>query len=268
MPTNTKKLGNKVIKWKQNDDRTFSGGVVSNGKMSELIHDENEERLLTRLHNEAGKLEPSYFGMDGAIARFCEFMPGGFKGQIVEKERDYKVHAHETLNSILSAEQALEASEDDAARLLSASKVWINLLSPYESMHLKDCLKSPTAAKFLRAAAQFASGDVNSAAAAMHQAIKAHGPLTWPTATYFPFLWDPDQHMFLKPGVTRDFAERVGHPFQYVYESAITREVYASLLDLTNFTKQAIQDLQPRDNIDVQSFIWVVGAYTEADKPQ
>ena len=73
--------------------------------------------------------------------------------------------------------------------------------------------------------------------------------------------------MFLKPTVTRDFAQRVGHDFQFAYDSAIEGSVYASLLNLAKTTKQAIAALKPRDNIDVQSFIWVVGAYTDGDKP-
>jgi hypothetical protein len=40
--------------------------------------------------------------------------------------------------------------------------------------------------------------------------------------------------------------------------------VYDSLLDLARRTATELADLQPRDRIDVQSFIWVVGAYDEA----
>jgi len=44
--------------------------------------------------------------------------------------------------------------------------------------------------------------------------------------------------------------------------------MYDSLLDLAKRTEQAIADLHPHDRIDVQSFIWVVRAYTEANLPQ
>jgi hypothetical protein len=267
MGTQEKQLGNSKIKWKNNPDGTFSGVVISNGKAGEQLHDDDEHRLITRLQNEAGTLEPNYFGMDGAIARFLEFMPGGFEGeQNLKNERKYKLRAHEELNEVLTVGQAGEATVDDAARLRDAP-VWINILSQFESMHLKDCIEGPLGVKFLRSAAQFAGGDVNAASAAMQQAMKLHGPMSWPIATYFPFLWEPERHMFLKPMVTLDYAQRIGHPFQYVYEPDISREVYDSLLELAQSTKQAIEHLNPRDNIDVQSFIWVVGAYTDADKP-
>ena len=65
--------------------------------------------------------------------------------------------------------------------------------------------------------------------------------------------------MFLKPTVSVDFAERVGHPFSHVYEPRIKMDVYDSLLDLTRRTEMELADLCPRDRIDIQSFIWVIG---------
>ena len=71
--------------------------------------------------------------------------------------------------------------------------------------------------------------------------------------------------MFLKPEATQDFAVRVGHHFASAYESALDFDVYRSLLDLAEWTEKEISDLKPSDRIDVQSFFWVVGAYTEGD---
>lgn len=68
--------------------------------------------------------------------------------------------------------------------------------------------------------------------------------------------------MFLKPEVTKDYAARIGHSFQHDYQSSLEYEVYESLLDLTAQTNSALKsaNLPPRDNIDTQSFIWVIGA--------
>lgn len=68
--------------------------------------------------------------------------------------------------------------------------------------------------------------------------------------------------MFLKPEVTIDFAERVGHPFASVYEARLDPTIYGSLLDLTAKTTVELATLEPQDGIDVQSFIWVIGKYT------
>jgi hypothetical protein len=67
--------------------------------------------------------------------------------------------------------------------------------------------------------------------------------------------------MFLKPEVTRDFAARVGHRYAFDYSADLDAAVYDSLLDLTAKTTAELAELRPRDRIDVQSFIWVIGGY-------
>jgi hypothetical protein len=74
--------------------------------------------------------------------------------------------------------------------------------------------------------------------------------------------------MFLKPTVTADFADRVGHDFHHRYEAEPNEDTYLALLDLVTATRMAITSLEPRDNLDIQSFIWVVGEYREEDKPE
>ncbi|HEX5958890.1 MAG TPA: hypothetical protein VFY92_09580 [Hyphomicrobiaceae bacterium] len=71
--------------------------------------------------------------------------------------------------------------------------------------------------------------------------------------------------MYLKPEAMKDFAQRVGHRFVHDYKPRLDVRVYESLLDLASRTAKEIEDLKPRDRIDVQSFIWVVGKYKEGD---
>jgi hypothetical protein len=265
--THSEKYGKSTLRWQIDKAGGFSGVVVADRKTSAVFHDEDEQRLLARLRNEAGKLHPHYIGMQGAIDRFLEFMPNGFEGDHSDQsESSYKRAAHRLLNATVPLEQARNADEKDAERV-RAAPVWINLLSPYESMHLKEALEGPSGDAFLQGAASFANGEFDAGAARMESAMKAHGRLTWPTATYFPYLWNPEKHMFLKPVVTCDFAERIGHPFQHEYEAGVSSGVYESLLDLANFTLNEIRPLGARDFIDVQSFIWVVGAYSDEAKP-
>jgi hypothetical protein len=83
--------------------------------------------------------------------------------------------------------------------------------------------------------------------------------------TYLPFLWRPDVHMFLKPTITQEFAARVGHGFARDYAPDLDIAVYDSLLDLVARTRAELAPLAPQDGIDVQGFMWVVGAYDETD---
>lgn len=82
--------------------------------------------------------------------------------------------------------------------------------------------------------------------------------LTWPLVTVFGFIAQPDQHMFLKPTVTRAAARAYG--FELAYAARPTWEIYASLLAFAKRVRLDLRDLRPRDMIDVQSFIWVQGS--------
>jgi hypothetical protein len=145
-----------------------------------------------------------------------------------------------------------------------------NLLSPFEKIRLQDVLRGPSADTFIRAAAKFALGDTEIALAEMERVLRPKDAAKWTVVTYLPFLWRPDTHMFLKPMVTTDFAERVGHHFAQDYEANLKVSVYESLLDLVAKTEGELADLRPHDRIDIQSLIWVVGDYkddTEKPKP-
>ena len=267
MATQSLSYGKSTLRWQADKQGGYSGTVISNGKRGEILADEDEKRLLSRLKNEAGKLHPHYVGMQDAINRFLEFMPGGFDGvRSEEMEGEYKRKAVASLKDVLPLDAALSATTEDALRVRKSS-VWINILSPYESMHLKEAMEGPNGADFLRAAAKFARRDYAGGGAEMEKAMGKHGRVSWPTATYFPYLWQPDEHMFLKPVVTCDFAERIGHPFQHEYEPGISAGVYESLLDLAKTTLAALKPHGAQDFVDVQSFIWVVGAYQEENKP-
>lgn len=46
-------------------------------------------------------------------------------------------------------------------------------------------------------------------------------------------------------------------------DAGLRYEVYESLLDLAGSIRSHFPDLQPRDNIDIQSVIWIVGNYRD-----
>ncbi|HEY2048593.1 MAG TPA: hypothetical protein VGH03_04575 [Caulobacteraceae bacterium] len=230
---------------------------------------EDADRVWTRLHDEVTKKSVSYFGYEGAKTRFLKYFPGGFAsdayvgsgGKNGTGERAYKLAAKARLEAKVTPEAAATGSGFGEA--VTQAFVGTNLLEPkFELPKVGEIMRGARGDAFIRGAARFTLGDIKGGLAEMEAAARPHEAAKWTLVTYLPFLWRPETHAFLKPQVTKDYAERVGHRFADVYEPALRPEIYASLLDLYAKTGAAIADMNPRDNIDVQSFIWVVGKYT------
>ena len=241
----------------------YAGIVIRDGVASKPLHGEDATALWLELIEDLDRSSVSYFGFDGARARFSRLFPEGFKGAPYRShERDYKQRASEQLRANVPLEVAAEATSaecDLIAKVYSRT----NLLAAVEQARTREVLKSEHGPGFVRGAAAVAMGDVGAGLAAMQSAMKPFGQPSWPAATYLPYLWRPESEMFLKPRVTVDFAERVGHSFARDYASTFTEPVYRSLLSLVADTRREIESLSPADNIDVQSFIWIIGAYDE-----
>jgi hypothetical protein len=141
-----------------------------------------------------------------------------------------------------------------------------NLLFSFEKMALRDAVKSEAGAKlFAQGLYDFLHGPGGDAArferwvatVAKLPRIKTR-VLTWPVATVFGFIAQPDRHLFLKPMVTRRAAERYGYPFRYV--SRPNWETYADALEFAGTVKRDQRELKPKDMLDLQGFIWVQGS--------
>lgn len=257
----TAKLGNVELRLVEKDKR-FIGLVFAGGPAKVQIEGESADDVWRRLHDEAGKANPKYFGFDGARARFLRFFPNGFQSAgYTGEERDYKVAAKQKLDASAPLERAV--TETGFGEAVLAVFRATNLLSPFEKTRLQDVLRGPAADPFIQAAARFTLGAGKQALVDMEHALKPHDSAKWTVATYLPFLWRPEDHMFLKPEVTKDFAARVGHRFASDYAPGLDLAVYDSLLDLVARTEVELAEFGQRDRIDVQSFIWVIGDYKD-----
>lgn len=245
-------------------DGTYIGVIfAADGTQKTRIDGDDADDVWRRLHDEAGKANPKYFGFDGALARFLHFFPNGFHSDgYTREERDYKIKAKTKLDSAAPLTSAVNGIGYGEAVLVAFRGT--NLLSPFEKVKLQDVLRGPSADPFVQAVARFTLGDTKSALIDMDRILRPHDSAKWTVVTYLPYLWRPEAHMFLKPEVTKDFSARIGHRFSNDYQARLDISVYESLLDLVAFTEEKLRDLEPRDRIDVQSFIWVVVDYNEA----
>jgi hypothetical protein len=238
---------------------------IDASRRSALISGDDVDEIWERLVVEVGRQAAEHVGYDGAINRFTRIFPDGFTDRhYIEMERAYKMSAIDKLAAAAPVEDAVNGKVDPEAVLRASST---NMLFRSESIALRAILLHAKGPAFLQAAAGMALGDIKAGLAAMTRIATDVDRKSWPLVTYLPFLWQPDQHMFLKPTVATGFAERVGHRFAHDYASDIKPDIYAALLNLTEETRAAIAALKPADNVDVQSFVWAVAKYTDDDVP-
>lgn len=206
-----------------------------------------------------------------ARSKFLKFFPKGFQDEkYFAWERGYKWRAHERWEEALPRRVYRELLENGefseiAARALK-SLSGTNLLFSFENMALRDALKSQEGAK------QFAEGlfDFLYGRSAMRKRFedwcdvvaslpkKQSRVFTHPVVTVFGFVAQPETHIFLKPNVTRTAALRYGFDLQY--HSRPSSETYESLLEFGAAIRRDLAGLEPRDMIDIQSFIWALGS--------
>jgi hypothetical protein len=203
--------------------------------------------------------------------KFLRYFPDGFEDETyLDWERDYKAEAHQQWNAQLGRGEFRRLLEEGEHEEVAARAVRIeartNLLFSFEKMALRDAVKSAAAAKrFSEGLFEYVYGQADLpmrferfTATIESLPRKQTRVLTWPLHTVFGFIARPDEHIFLKPRVTRLAAEE--YAFDFVYKSRPNWETYRSLLDFAEQVRRDLADLRPRDYIDLQSFIWVLGS--------
>jgi hypothetical protein len=205
--------------------------------------------------------------------KFLRTFPDGFRDETyLDWERNYKAEAHarwvellgpEAYRALLRAGRHSEVAAN-AVRIESRT----NLLFSFEKMALRDAVRTPRGARiFAEGLDEFLHGTGGgSPRARFERWCDAVGSLprrqtrvlTWPVVTVFGFIANPKAHVFLKPNVTRVAAREYGYEFEY--RSRPNWETYADLLRFAAVVRRDLADLRPRDMIDIQSFLWVLGS--------
>lgn len=90
--------------------------------------------------------------------------------------------------------------------------------------------------------------------------------LTKALPTYFLFLWKPEKHFFVKPSNVKQFLDRLGLKILR-HGQDLDSAIYADVLAAMREVAEGLADLQPRDMIDVQSFVFVSTTRTGGIEP-
>ena len=238
----------------------YVGAVFVDNELESRFDGEDPDAVFAEAVAAALRTSGAYVGYDGAIQRFLGFFPGGFTDpRYLEQEREYKLAAAARLRDGAALAACVDASEPECA---AATHVFgTNMLSRFENARARECLKGPHGQQYLQGAARFTRGERQAGLEAMASALRHYGNASWPLFTFLPYLWAPEEVMFLKPEATLAFATSVGDPFPQTYRAGPHMDTWAALEAMTEKTTRELAGLAPRDRIDVQSFIWVVGNY-------
>ena len=205
-----------------------------------------------------------YRSMTQSIKDFLNGYPGGFYGdRYFREERDYKVRAHELAAANLRRTELeplkVRGAFPDICRRAMQVANKTNLIFPNEKMALKNGLK-PAGREEAFAVALYSllhgEDELPSRFQRFASVLEDMGAGKWTVATYFPFLLDPDQHQFIKPAYIRNAASVCA--FDIEYTPTLAWAAYQRMLRFSDYLKSELATLKPRDNIDVQSFMWAI----------
>ena len=224
-------------------------------------------------------MESGFRRRQRARQQFLHVFPGGFTDErYLAWERDYKVDAHRRWQQEIGGKAALRAALDEGRHEeIAAAAARIEgprpLLFSFEKMALRDAVvrSTPGARSFSEGLYDWFYGPGSEQARFERWADVVRGlprrqtrVATWPLVTVFGFIALPKRHMFLKPLTTKRAAAAYGFPLPY--HSQVDWSTYSSVLDFARTVRDDIADLNPRDMIDVQSFLWVLGSDEYADE--
>jgi hypothetical protein len=196
--------------------------------------------------------------------------PLGFRDEKYEHwERGYKAAAagewEHQLNEAEFARLLGWGDFEEIARRALRVESATNLLFSFEKMALRDASRGEGAQPFAEGLFEYLHGE-RSMERRMARFAGVLGSLprkqtrvvTWPVLTIFPFLAHPKSEIYLKPTVTRAAAAAYGFPLDY--HAPPEWSTYASVMSLVETVRRDLRDLKPRDMVDIQSFLWVLGS--------
>jgi hypothetical protein len=245
------------------DGRHVGIGYGPKGEVVAQTEGETLEDAEVELRGELLKHSGDFVGIDQAKKVFRKAFPDGFKDAFLEfDERRYKMAAHQKAAQLLAKERldALLLANDHGEVIASAKRTFTNLIFPNEAMKFGDFAKSTKAphVAFAEALRELLWGaEFDRAFDEIADMLRPYGAAKWTTLTYWPFMTHPETHIFMKPEVAMECAWRLADDFGY--ESDPQAAIYRRFQAFAERLRDGIADLEPRDFIDVQTFMYVVG---------
>ncbi|MDQ6958028.1 MAG: DUF3553 domain-containing protein [Mariprofundaceae bacterium] len=238
--------------------------MLNHASLVKVEGDEAKSLFLDNLAVEKEGKVKRFRSLTDAMDSFNQLFPEGFhEGDFDEWERDYKVQGHKLMLEILDKSDFAKLLDkenyqeicDRAMRVVNK----LNLIFPNEKMALKDGLKlernQQLFAKKLYTLL-YSEGEVKRRFDEFASCLAKLGAAKWPIVSYFQFIRYPERYMFVKPLVTQNAASILG--FEINYQSELNWQTYDSVQKLAEYLKGRLDEMKPRDMIDIQTFMWCI----------
>lgn len=210
-----------------------------------------------------------YVSLDMASKAFLREYPNGFSDEkYLFDERNYKISAHNLMVSCLDQKSYQELlNNSDFGEICHRTKQVMSklkdapLLSTFELIKLGDTLKSDKNKELFAKnlfELLYAPSPIQQRFEIFVSCLNQINIANWPAATIFQYLMFPDQYVFLKPETTKKAADLA--EFELNYKPEVNWLTYKCLLEFAKYIKDELNamGLNPRDMIDVQSFMWCI----------
>jgi hypothetical protein len=243
--------------------------LLSRVQLRKVSGEEAKSDELDNLKISNGAISIRYKSLNASMEYFLSAFPGGFRGERFRAERDDKVEisrlaADQLGKDVLHAMLAKGDYEGICTRALKLTGAMKNaMIFKNEKMALRDGLESSQAKqRFAEALYQLLHGeeDFGGRFTSFSNCLQEMHADKWTIATYFLFFMHPDRFMFVKPTITQHAAEVCAYEINY--RSELNQRTYQSILEFSAYLKEKIRILEPRDMIDVQSFMWCIAPGT------
>lgn len=203
--------------------------------------------------------------LPGAIEDFLREFPEAFQDpKYLEQERNFKLETSQLCNTLLGQERLAQLIADkDWNTVASDIKTLVNktnmLQASFERPQLIAAFADTDKQTILIPALYdclHGEGSPGARLGRFSDVLQDFNLGKWTFATYFLFLNDPLNCMFIKPESIKRALEISQYPADY--ESTPSAALYDQFLGFAAFLKSRLAEHKPRDMIDIQSFIWIM----------
>lgn len=203
---------------------------------------------------------------------FLKRFPAGFEDpDFIARERNYKLEAHALVEKSLAPAVVNDLIDDGKYQEVCARARAVVQMTKLIDHRETSALNTSTrevanAEEYARGLNEllYGSAEFRPRFEQFVAALQRLGGAKWPLVTYFPFIAFPAEHMFLDPEATKAVAASCG--VELSYRPTPNWKTYEALQRLIGVLEENLADLEPRDRIDLQSFIWYAtrkGKYAE-----